>query len=155
MIIIIIIISFSYKEPSVCGAYCVALTMSQLLLSSTCVYFFGCCVGSNMASLLCRNWKPGIRPCEWPPCTLWASWQLCPPLPWLWAWPCREKSRQTAIARATLNTETNPFWFKTSLHLKIRIKTSDAHVYLLLSWWLYLDRFKAQTNEIARLWCSY
>lgn len=90
------LIGFDMRDNSG-KSYCVALTMSQLLLSSICDRFLGCWVGSIIWSARGPNWpwKAGMNPCAkpppWPPNPCTAGPCEWPPWPWQlsWLWTCQ------------------------------------------------------------------
>lgn len=125
--------------------YCVALTISQLLLSSMWERFLGCCVGSVMASPLWANWpgRPGMNPWPMPPkpCTPGPWLWPCPCPPWLWhpslIWPCG-CTRCNLLETASKHTSSQVYWFQQLYATKY---SRPWHVSILLytiKWYHYL-----------------
>lgn len=92
--------STSERHLKVLRSYCVAFTMSQLLLSSMCDRFFGCWVCS--APLPNCPWKAGMKGWPMPPNAAALGPWLCPwpACPWwqlsrMWLWSCRTKGKYT------------------------------------------------------------
>lgn len=95
-------------------SYCVALTISQELLSSECENFLGCCVESRGPGPS-WPWKlPGMKPPKPGPPWPWL-WEWPPPCPWqlspMWPWEWHCKTLQYRLFLTDFKVNTKCKWF--------------------------------------------